>query len=543
MLSKCRRWKNTEILGAYDVSKWKRIAQICAAVTYSLLAAGIIFGYAALKPVLVKEGIYRDRCTKDELDEGIDVCYGQEIRLNLMFTVAAVVTNICALPVGSILDTCGPRITGSIGGICIALGALLFSNPTRFPYDGYLAGYILFAIGGPFVFISSFHLSNTFPKHSGLILSMLTGAFDCSSAVFLLFRLVHGKANGFFTIKSLFLLFLIVPGFIIASQMLLMPSRSYSTLRELLQHAEEILAEDDAAEVDYFADIQANNLETIYPRYQGLISKINTLLDEPGHNLPSHDPSKPAFTADPTWGIMHTSSSLQQLRSPWFILITLFTITQMLRVNYFISTIRPQYEHLLASPHQARHLNHLFDFLLPLGGLIAMPFTGLILDRTALPTILALLVTSATLIGILGCIPHSLPAAYANITLFVLLRPYFYTVISDYAAKVFGFQTFGRVYGLIICLAGLGNFLQSPLDVLTMRVLRGDPVPVNAGLTGVGAVTGGALAVFVWWRMRRLLGGGVPGGGVEETERLLPGALDEGREGPYGAFLRDGGMA
>lgn len=47
---------------------------------YCLFAAGVVFGYAAIKPVLLEEGVYRDRCTQEELDRGERVCYGQELR-------------------------------------------------------------------------------------------------------------------------------------------------------------------------------------------------------------------------------------------------------------------------------------------------------------------------------------------------------------------------------------------------------------------------------------------------------------------------------
>ncbi len=57
-----------------------RLVQVIVAVIYCLFAAGIVFGYAALKPVLIAEGVYRDRCTQEELDKGVRVCYEQEIR-------------------------------------------------------------------------------------------------------------------------------------------------------------------------------------------------------------------------------------------------------------------------------------------------------------------------------------------------------------------------------------------------------------------------------------------------------------------------------
>lgn len=50
---------------------------------YCFLAAGVVFGFAALKPVLIRENVYRDLCSSEELEEGVLVCDGQEIRYDL----------------------------------------------------------------------------------------------------------------------------------------------------------------------------------------------------------------------------------------------------------------------------------------------------------------------------------------------------------------------------------------------------------------------------------------------------------------------------
>jgi hypothetical protein len=73
-------WDIAPTTGAYEISKGRRIAQVCAAVIYCLFAAGIVFGFAALKPVLIQEGIYHDLCAVKELDNGDSLCYGQEMR-------------------------------------------------------------------------------------------------------------------------------------------------------------------------------------------------------------------------------------------------------------------------------------------------------------------------------------------------------------------------------------------------------------------------------------------------------------------------------
>lgn len=67
----------------------------------------------------------------------------------------------------------------------------------------------------------------------------------------------------------------------------------------------------------------------------------------------------------------------------------------------------------------------------------------------------------------------------------------------DYATKVFGFATFGRVYGTIICVSGLVNFSQYGLDALTHHQFDGNPIPINTFLAVAGFVVGTALVTFV----------------------------------------------
>jgi MFS family permease len=474
--------------------------QIILSVIYCLFAAGIVFGYAALKPVLIREHVYRNLCTEDELKRGVRTCYDQEIHLNLMFTVAAVGTNVAALPIGAILDRFGPRVCGIIGSFLLTIGSLLFAFAWQLPFDGYILGYLFLALGGPFIFISSFHLSNAFPKHSGLILALLTGAFDSSSAVFLIYRLIYTWSSGAFWPKYFFLLYLVVPAFILAVQIFLMPKASYKTVAELVEQVEEA---DDVLD-DQMDENTALLIDERRQRQQSVVSEITDLIgSKSGAKHLKKENKKNKISG--VWGAMHGKSVRQQILSPWFILIALFTVIQMTRINFFVATIRPQYEYLLHSYDKAVEINTFFDIALPLGGILAIPFIGVVLDHTSTPTILTALVTIATTIGVLGCLPYTW-AAYANVCLFVLYRPFYYTAVSDYSAKVFGFRTFGTVYGAIICLAGLFNFSQSGLDALLHKVFKGDPVPVNLLLLGTAFVVGCALCVFVGiraYKMRR----------------------------------------
>lgn len=483
-------------IGAFEVSKTKRILQVFIAVIYCLLAAGVVFGFAAIKPVLIDQGVYRDRCTREELRDGVWVCYEQELRLNLMFTIAAVSTNVCALPVGTILDRFGPRIASLVGVLFITIGALSLAFAADLPFDAWIPGYLFLAIGGPFVFISSFQLSNTFPKHSGLILALLTGAFDTSSAVFLAYRLIYQGSDASFTPKKFFLLYLIVPVYILIAQLVIMPAQSYKTVGELIAQADDPAQDAHASDDEISDDERRSSIqEDRRLRRESVVSEITALLGSKGGDAQQKQEEQKAARSG-VWGALHGKSAAQQIATPWFILITLFTVLQMTRINYFVATIRTQYAELLHSPAAAVRVNEFFDVALPLGGIVAIPFIGLVLDHTPTPFALGLLVTFATIIGVLGVIP-TLWAAYGNVILFVLYRPLYYTAVSDYSAKVFGFATFGKVYGLIICLAGLGNFSQAGLDALTHRAFGNDPVPANVLLLVLALVVGVALVGFV----------------------------------------------
>ena len=191
-------------------------------------------------------------------------------------------------------------------------------------------------------------------------------------------------------------------------------------------------------------------------------------------------------------------------------------VIQMTRINYFVATVRAQYEAIFHSLPKAIKINSFFDLALPLGGIVSIPFIGAILDHTSTVVVLTTLVAVATAIGVLGILP-ALWAAYANVVLFVLYRPFYYTAVSDYSAKVFGFRTFGTVYGTIICMSGLFNFSQSGLDYLFHQTFEGDPIPVNVLLMALGIAVGVCLVLYVGLQARgmrrRLL--------VEEAEHAV----------------------
>lgn len=63
--------------------------QVAVAVFYCFFSSGIVFGYAAIKPVLIKEGAYSDYCTSNAPASRLRPCYEQEIRYCTVFIAVA----------------------------------------------------------------------------------------------------------------------------------------------------------------------------------------------------------------------------------------------------------------------------------------------------------------------------------------------------------------------------------------------------------------------------------------------------------------------
>jgi hypothetical protein len=70
---------------AYKVSETQRLVQVIITILSCWLASGIVFGFAALKPVLVDQGVYREFCSAEEVDLDVEVCYEQDLRCVFAF--------------------------------------------------------------------------------------------------------------------------------------------------------------------------------------------------------------------------------------------------------------------------------------------------------------------------------------------------------------------------------------------------------------------------------------------------------------------------
>ncbi|KZV90526.1 MFS general substrate transporter [Exidia glandulosa HHB12029] len=458
-------------------SRALRLVQIAFAVLFCVACAGVVFGFAALKPVLVRHGVYRELCDADAPS-----CDAQDLRLNYMFTLAATTTNVAALPVGMILDRIGPRWTSILGALVFAAGNIAFGLGQETPVDTYRLGFILLAIGGPLVFLPSFHLSNAFPEHSGLIMSFITGAFDVSSVPYLFYLWLDSGISGGLPIRTFFWAYTIIPVLIIVEQLTLAPAWSYRV--EEFAHVgppppdEGILV---THEVVSYSDV--DDSESSVADEEAAVDDIKHAVE--GHGL-----------ADPVRGIMVGHTARQQMASRWFIAAAIFLCIHAARINYYIQTVHTQLAwYLDVQPAQA--LGEAFAVLLPVGGVFSVPLVGYLLDAQGSYVTTIVMLWSGLAYGILGLL-HNVAAQWTNVAIFVVFRPLMYTFVNDFCAKAFGFETFGTVLGFAGLLSGVFGLVLRSLDLAVAGPLRGDYSPVNLGGIFAGLASSAALAWVIW---------------------------------------------
>ncbi|KAI1470484.1 putative MFS transporter [Daldinia caldariorum] len=525
----------------YKVPATKRAAQVAFAIVACWFAAGIVYGFASLKPILIAEGVYEDLCPPDANDRHNNSnssnntrdgdadgtsdkvpCAEQDVRLNLFFIVASITTNVSSLAAGWILDRYGRRVCYVISGAVMIAGCVLMGLAFRITaFDAYLVANILLSLGGSFVFVPSFQLANAFPRCSGLIVALVTGAFDGSAAIFLFYRLAWEASGRTFTPPRFFFGYSVVGVLLLVGEFALMPPHAY---RAAPAHESADLAGARASVIEQVRSARAERR----------LSKLELNEELTGGDGAEERRQK---MASGIWGALHELPAHRQMTTTWFVLLLLLTIVQMLRMNYFIATIRNQYRYLLGSERLAKSVNHFFDIALPIGGVFATPFIGVLLNSLSVAAATAVLTLFTVVVGVLNCIPQ-LWAGYATVVAFVMFRPLYYSAISDFANKIFGFATFGRIYGTMTSMSGLVSFGQWGLDALVHGPLEGNPTPINAVMAAVGTILGAALTAYIVYHsraFRRKLGQTQAAGLVQERLHLIR-EEREAEEATYGTM-------
>ncbi|XP_010566363.1 PREDICTED: solute carrier family 43 member 3 [Haliaeetus leucocephalus] len=173
----------------------KRLGTLLSGLLECGAFCGIIFGWASLVFVLKDLGYFKDLCqptaTPSPNRTLLPDCSWQDEQFSLVFTIGSFMNNFVTFPMGFIFDRFGTTVARLIAISLYTGGTLLvaFSTPELavllFPAMSMLS------VGGILLLLTNMQVGNLFGKYRSIIITLYNGAFDSSSAIFLIIKVLY----------------------------------------------------------------------------------------------------------------------------------------------------------------------------------------------------------------------------------------------------------------------------------------------------------------------------------------------------------------
>ncbi|XP_047208760.1 equilibrative nucleobase transporter 1-like [Girardinichthys multiradiatus] len=432
-----------------------------------LCFAGAVFGWASLVFVLKVDGYFSSLCFNSTgvNDTQILDCSAQDEQFSLIFTITAFMNNFLTLPNGFLYDHFGTTVARLFAIFLYTVGTLMvaFSSPAL-PYLLFPALPFM-AVGGILFLISNMQVGNLFGSHRSTIINLYNGAFDSSSALFLIIKLLHESGV---SLRAAFLFLSACSVFHILRTFFLLP-------RSFIPYP---------LPDRYVYGISCDAIQT-----------VSSELTANGHTQSAVEDT--LFTKDVPF--KQEKTFRECLLSRFFVCHLLWLSLMQLRHYLFIGTLNPMLQRLTEGDSSlVSQYTNAFAFT-QLCAVLCGPCNGLIMDRhrskpraageteheaDLRASVLSLFLT------VLQCLLFSLCAStpylrlqYLTFILQVLNRSFLYGGIAAFISVAFPSCHFGKLYGLAMSLSASFSLLQYPCFALVNGALGGDPLYVNIGLT------------------------------------------------------------
>uniref|UniRef100_A0A3P9BZX7 Solute carrier family 43 member 3a n=1 Tax=Maylandia zebra TaxID=106582 RepID=A0A3P9BZX7_9CICH len=410
-----------------------------------LLFAGLVFGHASLVFVLKKEEYFGWLCVDTNSTTDSKDCSGQDEQFSLVFTVASFLNNFLSLLNGYIFDHCE------------------FSN-LLYP------ALSLLAVGGVLLLITNMQVGNLFPAHRSTIITFYNGAFDSSSAVLLIVKILYEQG---ISLHYSFIFLTICSSIHVARTFLLMPKT----------HIPYTLPEN----YTYGINCGKGNTDTVEeteikegPPTQESPETENTSLAPEGRTEAQNTEKVQSFGSC--------------VKSRFFIFHLVWLSIMQLRHYFFIGTLNSMLNRLAdGDSNLVSQYTNAFA-ITQLCGILCAPWNGLIMDRHKKKPLapgeteqeadlrssyLSLLLTALQCLLFSVCASIAfLPLQYFTFVLQVLNRSFLYGGNAAFLSIAFPACHFGKLYGLVMAVSAGVSVLQYPL----VSVVREYPFYVDISL-------------------------------------------------------------
>ncbi|XP_038555627.1 solute carrier family 43 member 3b [Micropterus salmoides] len=428
-----------------------------------LCFAGAVFGWASLVFVLKTEGYFSSLCINTTgVNATVLDCSGQDEQFSLVFTIASFMNNFLTLPNGFLFDRFGTTVARLFGIFLYTMGSLMVAFATSAFSNLLFPALSLLAVGGIMFLITNMQVGNLFGSHRSTIITLYNGAFDSSSALFLVIKLLHESGislrSSFFFLSACGIIHLLRTFFLLPRKFIPYPLPDHYTYGITCGKQTEQTTANSSAE----RTVEETPLNKDVPVKQ--------------------------------------EKSFRECFLSWFFVWHLLWLSVMqLRHYLFIGTLNPMLHRLTAGePSLVSQYTNAFA-ITQLCGVLCAPWNGLIMDRhkgksraagesereaDLRASVLSLFLTAlqCVLFSVCASTPY-LPLQYLTFILQVLNRSFLYGGNAAFISVAFPSRHFGKLYGLVMALSAVFSLLQYPFFALVKGVLNGDPLYVNIGLT------------------------------------------------------------
>ncbi|XP_072251765.1 solute carrier family 43 member 3b [Leuresthes tenuis] len=453
--------------GSENKFSGRRCLTFATGLLECLCFAGAVFGWASLVFVLKEDGYFSSLCVNATEVNGTQTldCSAQDEQFSLIFTIASFMNNFLTLPNGFLFDHFGTTVT-RLFGICIyTTGTLMVAFSSSVLAFLLFPALSLLAVGGILFLITNMQVGNLFGSHRSTIITLYNGAFDSSSALFLIIKLLRESG---ISLRASFLFLSACSVFHVLRTFFLLP-------RKFIPYP----------------------LPDRYT-YGITCSKSDPANTEIATNGHAHTAAEETpLTKDAP---MRQEKSFREcLLSRFFLWHLLWLSVMQLRHYLFIGTLNPMLQRLTAGESSLVSQYTNAFAITQLCGVLCAPWNGLIMDRykgkrraageteqemDLRASVLSLFLTAlqCVLFSVCASTPY-LPLQYLTFILQVLNRSFLYGGNAAFISVAFPSCHFGKLYGLVMALSAVFSLLQYPCFALVKGSLDGDPLYVNIGLT------------------------------------------------------------
>ncbi|XP_069026721.1 solute carrier family 43 member 3b isoform X1 [Embiotoca jacksoni] len=498
----------------------RRCLTFATGLVECLCFAGAVFGWASLVFVLKGEGYFSYLCVNATGVNETQVldCSGQDEQFSLIFTIASFMNNFLTLPNGFLFDQFGTTVARLFGIFLHTMGTLMVAFSTSVLPNLLFPALSLLAVGGILFLITNMQVGNLFGSRRSTVITLYNGAFDSSSALFLVIKLLHESGislrASFLFLSTCSVIHLLRTFFLLPRNFFPYPlpdhytygitcgksetpisevtanGNAKTTMEETPLNKDDLVEQGLCVQLHVCAAYCGKDQNTA--RYK-TINKSHILLFLLLYFIVSS-----SLSLSLPWSLSEKSFR-ECLLSRFFVWHLLWLSVMQLRHYLFIGTLNPMLQRLTAGEASLVSQYTNAFAVTQLCGVLCAPWNGLIMDRhkgkpraagetekeaDLRASVLSLFLTSlqCVLFSVCASTPY-LPLQYLTFILQVLNRSFLYGGNAAFISMAFPSCHFGKLYGLVMALSAVFSLLQYPCFALVKGALGGDPLYMNIGLT------------------------------------------------------------